>query len=228
METQVWSGILRESYQAIASGFVHLLPKLLVAFVVFVVGWIFASLVERLFAQIIRATKVDSVLENVHLREVLHKAGFKLDSGRFVGALVKWFIVIVFLVASLQILGLGEVTDFLKIVAVEFLPKAITAVLIVLVAAVIAEAVQCAIIGGAKATGVRTANLLGSVAKWSIWIFAIMTALKQLGVEIAIIQTLFQGIVIALALSVGLSFGLGGQEAAARYIEKVRGEIKKD
>jgi hypothetical protein len=92
----------------------------------------------------------------------------------------------------------------------------------------IAEAVQKAIAGAGKAAGVKTANLLGSVAKWAIWIFALIAALFELGIAQEIVQTLFQGIIIALALGVGLSFGLGGQEAAARYIEKLRGEIKKD
>ena len=63
------------------------------------------------------------------------------------------------------------------------------------------------------------------MARWAIWIFAILVALERLGVS-PLIQTLFTGIVVALALAFGLAFGLGGQAAAARYIERVQNEIK--
>jgi len=97
--------------------------------------------------------------------------------------------------------------------------------LILLVAAVIAEAMQKVIVGSAKAAGVRFAHLDGTITRWAIWVFAILAALFQLGIAAAFIQTLFTGVVVALALALGLSFGLGGQDAAARYIEKIRQEI---
>ena len=97
--------------------------------------------------------------------------------------------------------------------------------LILLVAAVIAEAAQRVVTGGARAAGIRAANLLGAVARWAIWVFAILVALERLGVS-PLIQTLFTGIVVALALAFGLAFGLGGQQAAARYIERIQNEIK--
>lgn len=225
---EVLTKTLQQSYQTIGSGLVEIVPSLLAAVIIFVIGWVFASLVEKLIRQVVSAAKVDAALNAAQVGAAFARAGFTLDSGRFLGALVKWFIVIVFLVASLNILGLSEVTSFLSSIAVGFLPKAIAAVLIILVAAVIAETTQRAVIGVAKAAAVSTANLLGSIAKWAIWVFAIIAALYQLGIAPQILQTLFTGIVVALSLSIGLSFGLGGQEAAARFIEKLRGEIKKD
>jgi hypothetical protein len=79
--------------------------------------------------------------------------------------------------------------------------------------------------GSARAAGAHAANLAGAVAKWAIWITAIMAALNQLQVASAFIQTLFTGVVVALSLAFGLAFGLGGKEAAARTIEKIRSEI---
>lgn len=221
-------GAVQGAYQSIVTGLVTILPKLIVAGVLLVFGWVFASLVERLIAQVVRAVKIDRALAAVKADEFLARGGFRLDAGAFLGALVKWLIIVIFLVSSLSLVGLNEVTGFLAQVANEFLPNAISAVLIILVAALISEAVQRAIVGTAKAAGVKAANLLGTVAKWAIWIFAFIAALYELGIAAEIVQALFQGIIIALALGVGLSFGLGGQEAAARYIEKLRSEIKKD
>lgn len=219
---------LRSSYQTIAEGLILVLPNLIIAVVVMVAGVVFAVLVDKLVTQIVRALKVDRALEAVKVDAALARAGMKLDSGKFLGLLARWLIIVIFLVAALSILGLHEVNKFLTDIVTTFLPNAISAVFIILVAALIAEAVQKAIVGTGKAAGVRMANLLGTVAKWAIWIFALIAALYELNIANEIVQTLFQGIIIALALGVGLSFGLGGQEAAARYIEKLRSEIKKD
>ncbi len=222
------TGALQSSYQSVVAGLVTVLPKLITAILIFIAGWVFAALVERLVVQIVRAVKVDRALAAMKIDQVVSRAGFRLDAGKFLGLLIRWLIIVVFLVASLSIMGLNEVTSFLTKIATTFLPNAISAVLIILAAALIAEAAQKAIVGAGKAAGVKTSNLLGTVAKWAIWIFALVAALFELGIAQEIVQALFQGIVIAIALGVGLSFGLGGQEAAARYIEKLRGEIKKD
>ena len=141
---------------------------------------------------------------------------------------MKWFVVVVFLVAALDVLGLQQVNTFLQGVVLLYIPKVIVAVLFLIIAAIVADVVRKIVIGSARAAGVSSANFAGTVAKWSIWIFAIIAALTQLGVAGGLIQTFFTGVVIAIALAFGLAFGLGGKEAAARSIEKIRSEISRD
>ncbi|MSU55977.1 MAG: hypothetical protein EXS51_01565 [Candidatus Taylorbacteria bacterium] len=216
---------LRESFYDIGAGAVQFLPKLLIALVIFVIGWAIGSFLGSVVSQIIKSLKVDNLLRQVKVDDVLKRAGFNLDFGRFLGDIVEWFVVIVFLVASLDVFGLTQVTAFLNEV-VMYLPQVIVAILILLVAAVIASAMQRIVVGAALAAGVKSANFLGSVTKWAIWIFAVLMALFQLNIAGPLIQTLFQGIVVALSLAFGLSFGLGGQQAAASFIEKMRDEMK--
>ena len=216
---------LRGSFYDIGRGVVEFLPKLVIALVIFVVGWAIGSLLGQVVNQIIKSLKIDNLLRSAKVDEVLKRGGFNLDSGRFVGDLVEWFIIVVFLVASLDVLGLTQVTGFLTEV-ILYLPQVIVAVLILLVAVVIASAMQRIVVGAAMAAGVHSANFLGSVTKWAIWVFAVLMALFQLNIGGPLIQTLFQGVVVALSLAFGLSFGLGGQQAAAGFIDKVREEIK--
>ncbi len=225
MMFESWSNVLTRSFQELSSGVVSFLPSLIVALVVFIVGWVVGLVLGRVVAQLIRALKVDNALRSAGIEAGLQRAGFGLDSGAFVGGLVKWFMIIVFLVASLDVLGLTQVNAFLQQVVLLYLPQVIIAVLILLVAAVIAETMQHVVVGAAKAAQVTHAHFLGSVTRWAIWIFAILTALFQLGVAQPFVQTLFTGVVIALSLAVGLSFGLGGQQAAAEYIDKLRKEF---
>ncbi|PIT96538.1 hypothetical protein COT82_02690 [Candidatus Campbellbacteria bacterium CG10_big_fil_rev_8_21_14_0_10_35_52] len=225
MLIQTWSEVLTQSFKDLWLGVVDFVPNLIVALIIFIIGWIIGAVIGRVIDQIIRSLKVDNALRGAGLGEAFGRAGFEINSGRFLGGLVKYFVIVVFLVASLDVLGLTQVNTFLQEVVLLYLPQVIVAVLILLVAAVIAEIMQRLVIGGAKAAHIKSSNFLGSVTKWSIWVFAILAALFQLGVATAFVQTLFTGIVIALALAVGLSFGLGGQEAASKYIEKLRGDI---
>lgn len=220
-----WAEVLNASFQNLFYGLVTFLPNLLVAVIIFVLGWLIGAGLGRVVAQVVNSLRVDQALRAAGVERVLERAGFSLSSGAFLGMLVKWFFIIVFLVAALEVLGLSQVTQFLTIVVLGYLPHVIVAVLILLVAAVLAEAVQRLVSGSARAANLSSANLLGSIARWAIWIFAILAALDQLGVT-PFVQTLFTGLVVALALAFGLAFGLGGQQEAARYLEKMREQIK--
>ncbi len=221
-----WADVLNQSFQSLFYGLVGFIPNLVAAVLLFVIGWLIGMGVGRVVAQIVNSLRIDQALRSAGVDRVLSRAGFELSSGRFLGLLVEWFFIIVFLVASLGLLHLDAVNLFLRDAVLGYLPQVIVAVLILLVAAVLAEAAERVVVGSAKAAALTSAGFFGKVARYSIWVFAILAALDQLEVAQAFVQTLFTGVVIAVSLAVGLSFGLGGQQAAARYIEHLREEIK--
>ncbi len=218
--------VIANSLANLWAGVIGFLPELIIAILIFIVGWIIATLLGRAVDQIVKAIKLDNALRGAGLEQTLSRAGFSLNSGRFLGELVKWFIIVVFLVAALEVMKLDQVTLFLRQVVLGYLPQVIVAVLIMLVAVVIAEAMRKLVVASAKAAHIRSAGFLGALTKWAIWIFALLAALLQLGIAVAFLQTLFTGIVVALSLAFGLSFGLGGQGAAARYIDHLSAEMK--
>jgi len=219
-----WANVLNASFQGLFYGLVAFIPNLLAAIIIFVIGWLIGAGLARVVEQVVGAVKVDQALRAAGVERVIERAGWKMNAGAFLGTLVKWFFIIVFLVAALEVLGLTQVTAFLTTVVLGYLPQVIVAVLILLVAAVVAEAAQRVVKGAAAAARMRSASFLGAIARWAIWIFAILAALDQLGVS-PFIQTLFTGLVVALALAFGLAFGLGGQAAASRYIDRMAKEI---
>ena len=118
-----------------------------------------------------------------------------------------------------------EVNDFLRIVVIGYLPQVIASVLIILVTVVVADVLGRIISTSAKAAEVKSANFLGVIARWVIYIIGVLAAISQLGIAQQIIQTVFTGVVVAVSVAIGLAFGLGGQQAASEVISKVRGEI---
>lgn len=219
------ASVLQSSFNDVWFTVVQFVPAIIAAAVIFVIGWIVGMILAKVIEQIVDVLRIDDALKAAGVTEAVKDAGFHLNAGKLLGALVKWFIIIVFLIASLEVLGLVRVTIFLQTVVLSYLPQVIVAVLIIILAAIVAEVVRNIVIGSSRAAGVKQANLAGSVAKWAIWIFAVLAALNQLGVASAFWQTLFTGIVVALSLAFGLAFGLGGKEAAAKAIDKLRSDM---
>lgn len=220
-----WGTELTNSFNSVGGGVLNILPKVIVAIVIFIAGWIIGAVLARVIEQLFKALKVDKALDMAGLGDLVSKAGYSLNSGAFIGALVKWFVIVAFLIASLDIIGLSQVNDFLQGTVVYYLPKVIAAALVLIIGGVLAEVVQKGVSGSVRAAGVRSAGFFGGVARWAVWVFAILIALQLVGIVGAFAQTLFTGFVAMIAIAGGIAFGMGGRDAAARYIEKLREEI---
>ncbi|HAQ02972.1 TPA: hypothetical protein DEP30_04150 [Candidatus Nomurabacteria bacterium] len=213
----VLSGSLLELWY----GFISFVPGLLLAVILFIIGWIVGSVVGKAIAQVITAIKLDSLFESAGTQEMFARMGIKLNIGKFFGVIIKWFIIIVFLMASLQIVGLTQVNDFLRSAVLFYLPKVIIAAIVLVIATILADTMQKLVVASSKAANITSANMLGTITKYAIWIFAIIIALSELGIATYFMQVLFMGIVVMLAIAGGLAFGLGGKEAAAGAIQKI-------
>lgn len=224
MILETWSELLAASFQQLWLGVLEFIPKLILSIIIFIVGWVIAVALGQLVARVIRLFRVDKALQALSVDKFLEKGGFRLDSGAFIGALVKWFFIIAFLIAALGVLGLTQVNMFLGQVLI-YLPNVFVAAIILVVAALIANAAQRLVVGTAKGANLPSSHFLGGMTKWSIWIFALLAALYQLGIAGPLIQTLFTGFIAMIVIAGGLAFGLGGKDAAARYIEKLKGDI---
>jgi hypothetical protein len=216
-----WGQVFNASLQELWWGFVQFAPKLIIAIVFFIVGWVLGSLIAKAFEHVFTALKIDKLFQSIKADEFMHRAGMNLNTGYFVGQVIKWFVVIVFLLPSLNLVGLDSISAFLKDDVLGFLPRVIIAAFILIIATVVAEGLSKAVVATTKAMNLRSANMLGTIAKYAIWIFAFIIAFGQLGVAPAYMQILFTGIIAMLAIAGALAFGLGAKDAAARFISKL-------
>ncbi|OGF82356.1 hypothetical protein A3B18_00170 [Candidatus Giovannonibacteria bacterium RIFCSPLOWO2_01_FULL_46_13] len=223
---QTWGEVLIASFYELWLGVVAFAPRLIGAIIVFVIGWVIALALGKVVSQIIRSLKIDQALKSIGVEEPIERAGIKLDVGAFIGGLVKWFFIIVFFTATVEVLGLTDVTNFLSEQVLPYLGNVFVAALILVAAALIADAIGKLVTASAKAANLPSSGFLGGVSKWAIWIFAILAAMAQLKIAGPMVQTLFIGVVGALALALGLAFGLGGKDTAAQYLERLRKEIR--
>jgi small-conductance mechanosensitive channel len=213
------------SFQQMWASVFSVLPSIVGAIILFVIGMVVATALGKAVEHILRALRIDHILSQLEAEKMLEKAGFKIRGSAFIGGLVKWFVVIVFLLACANVLGLTQVSEFLRDVLL-YLPNVAIAAFILVVATILADVAERIVRASVDSAGYRGA-LVGFVVRWSIWVFSFIAVLLQLGVAITLIQTLLTGMVAALALAFGLSFGLGGKDVAADILHRMKDEIRR-
>jgi hypothetical protein len=225
MVIQDWASLIVGSLQNLWNGLTSVLANIVGAFIVLVIGLIIASGLSALVERIVGLLKFDKALASLGLEEYFNRAGLKIDSGKFLGKIVYWFFVIVFLLAASDILGFYSLSGFLR-EALLYVPNVIVAVLIMLAAVVIANFLRHLVKASVKSARLHAANFLGALTWWSVVIFGFLTALSQLGIAVQIINSIVTGIVAMFALAGGIAFGLGGKEYAASLIDKFRSHVE--
>jgi hypothetical protein len=195
-----------------------------VAVVFFVVGWVLGSLISKAVEQVFGSLKIDNLFRSIGAEGFFKRAGVNLNSGYFVGEVVKWFIVIVFLLPSLNLVGLDDVSVFLSTSVLGYLPQVIIAAFVLIIAAFVSEALSKVVLAMGMSMNLKAARMLSAVAKYAVWVFAFIIALGKLGLG-DYMSILFSGIIAMIALGGALAFGLGAKDAAGRFIAKLGEEV---
>jgi small-conductance mechanosensitive channel len=220
-----WYSVTLQALQDLWRGFLVFLPTLLGAMVVFIIGWFIAVGVGKLIAGILNKLRFNQLFEKGGWKRALEKAEFKVNASEFIGAIVKWVLIIVFLLAAVEILGFDEFAVFLGSV-LGYLGKVIVAALIFVVTVIVVDIVVKIVVAAAEGARFSASHLAGEIVRWSIWVFAALAILYQLGVAQPLIETLFTGLVAVLAISAGIAFGLGGKEVAAELLQGLKKRLK--
>lgn len=220
-----WTDITVQALQNLWQGFLSFIPVLFGAIMVFVIGWFFAVLLAKLITEILKRLKFNQIFEKGNWKTALEKAEIKVDAAGFVGAIVKWVLIIVVLQIAVGILGWTNFAVLLGKV-IDYLPNVIVAALIFVVAVIVADILQKVVTAAAEGARFTYTRFAGAIVKWAIWIFAILAILRQLIIAPELVETLFNALVYGVVATLVISFGLGGKEVAAEILRDLRNKLK--
>jgi len=194
------------------------LPRLLLAIVILIAGWLIAKTVRFAIIRALRAINFNVVTEKAGIDHFLKQGGADIDTVRVLGSLSYWLVILAALMIASNSLDLAYVTDLIGRI-VLFVPKVMVAVVILVFGVYFARFVGAALTTYLRSIGVGEAGLVGRLALYAIVVFVVMIALDQMGLG-DIIRQAFLIIVAAIGLGLALAFGLGGQKRAAELIER--------
>jgi flagellar biosynthesis protein FliQ len=196
-----------------------LLPRLLLALLILIAGWLVAKAVRFAIVRGLRAANFHVVTERAGLDGFLRDGGIESDTTEILGVLVYWLVILGALVVGFNTLGLAYVTDLLGRV-ILFVPKVMVALLILAFGAYFARFIGNAITAYCRNMHIQDADLLGKLAQYAIVTFVVLIALDQVNIGGDIVRQSFLIVLAGLVFALALAFGLGGKDWAAELLER--------
>ncbi len=214
--------------QPFLQGLISFVAKLILAIVVFVIGYLISVGIGKIITEILKSVKFNKLFDKEGWHKALQRANVDVDPSEFIGAIVKWIFVIVSLLIAVDILDLSQFGMILTEV-LNYLPNVVVAALIFVVAVIISDIIEKIVRITVERMKVGYGHIASLIVKWSIWIFTVFLILEQLLPASELIKTLYMaivwGIVGTIAVGVALAIGLGGKDTAAEIIRDMKNKI---
>jgi len=206
-----------------ARAFLHqvgdLLPRLILALLLLVVGYFVARLVKFVVVKGLRAGNFHVLSERAGIDSFLRDGGVGADTTEILGLLFYWVVILASLVVGFNGLGLNYITDLLVKVLL-FLPHVMVALLVLAFGSYFARFIGNAVCAYAKKLHLQDAELLGRLAQYAILTFVVLIALDQVNIGGDIVRQTFLIVLAGVVLALALAFGIGGKDWAAELLER--------
>lgn len=214
------NGVLINTLNGSSATIISFIPRFLSGFIILLIGIIISAFLRQMVREGLRLVKFESFLKKYGVPESKETA----DWSSILSEIVRWFVIIVFLVPTAQVWGLGKFVDVLNNLLL-YLPNVFVAVLLLLVGFVVSRLVYDLLMASVRGLSKESAKGIAMVGRWAVLIFVFLVVLNQLGIASDLIRILFGGIIAMVALAGGLAFGLGGKDIARDILEKLRKKL---
>lgn len=214
-----WGTTMMASLTAAFAMFFSAIPKIIGFVIILIVGWLLSALVEKAIAAVLRAIRFNDLATRSGFADFVGKMGTGTDSSGLIAAIAKWFVRLITLVVAFDALGLPAVSDVLRQLLL-WLPNLVVALVVLVIGGLAASALSRIVRGATAEAGLGNPDFLAKVASIAVWAFAIVVAVNQIGIATTLVNTLFMATVGAIALALGLAFGLGARETAGEIVRK--------
>jgi len=195
------------------------LPRLALALVVLVAGWLAAKVARFAIERGLRAVNFNVLAERAGMDGFLQQGGIRTDTVGIFGLIAYWVVVLAALIIAFNGLGLTYITELLRQV-VLFVPHVIVALLVLAFGAYFARFVGAAVTTYCRNVGIQDGDVLGRIAQYAIIAFVVLIAFDQMSVGGEIVRESFLIILAGVVFGLALAFGLGGRRWAAAMLER--------
>jgi hypothetical protein len=193
----------------------RILPKIIGAALVLVVGWIVARAIGSLVRRGLHRLGLDRSVRNSPAAGIVGRA--TSSPSRVTGQIAFWLVFLGVIALAVSLLGIPALTAVVAAVY-AYLPNVVGALLILFVAGAVAAALGRFV---ARVMGdTPTGRMLSTIVPGAIFSIAIFMALNQLMIAPQIVAITYAAILGSLALGTALAFGLGGRDVASRLLEQ--------
>lgn len=217
------SSTLLDSLRDSADRFVEMLPDVLLAFALLLVGWALARGLRKLSVRVLRWLKVDQFAERVGFDDFLIQGEVKFTTVTLISNTIYWVVLATVFVALLDALGVTAAGDLL-FEAARVLPQVVLALGILVFGSLFARVIGRIVLSYLNNVGSPAARPLAVLTRFGILVFVIFLAAEQVAIRSEVLVSAFQIAFAAICLALAIAFGLGGrawaEQLLSRYMKK--------
>lgn len=221
-----WRAIIVEPAQMIIDKAIIYAYKGLGILVILIVGWFLAKAVENLVARFLKIAQLDTAADKAGITKILVKGEIKRTLSELIGALAYWIVMLIAIVAAVNALNLTVAAALLHSI-IAYIPNVIAAIFVLAAGMFLANMAAAGINAVAINSGISSGQLLSKIAQTVIIVLAIIMALEQLKIATTIINLIIPIVLGSFGLALGLAFGLGGKDAAAKIVKDALDKVGK-
>jgi mechanosensitive ion channel-like protein len=215
----MWQEAMIEGFRETMKRIALFLPKLTALLTFLVLGLAMGWLVKVLLLRTLKTVRFDQLCERLGVTPALGKAGMKQPVSHLIGRLSFWIVFLLFTFMGIGALDLPATANLMNVI-LGFLPQVLAAILVALIGALLANFSGEATLIAAVNAQIEEAQLISNLIRWGVLLFTAAMVLTQLGIAkeivVAAFSITFGGIVLALAIALGL----GGRTIAKEALER--------
>ncbi len=205
---------ISEPANQIVSSIFYIIPDILAAIVIIAAGIFIAKLVASLLKNLLAGVGTDNLLE-----KITGDASKKIALSKIISDVVKYVLVIIFIVQGINVLRLPVLTNIGTSI-IGYLPSVLAAIIIFALGMFAANTLESVIV---KKCPKAKASAL--IAKIAVYVFVAFICLNQLGIAIAIVEKTFILLIAALCVAFAVAFGVGGRHFASNALDKLEKKL---
>lgn len=205
----------------------EVIPALIKAGAIMLVGWLLAKLLATLFKRLLSVIGADKLAEKLMQVDFFRESKINIVPSKLISGIIYYFIVIVFAMAAVEAMGLRMLSQLLQDF-IAYIPNGITAFAILLVGIFVADAIKKLIATTCKTLGITSGNLIANVIFYFILLNIILISLRQAKLQTEFMEENISIILAGVAGAFAIGYGFASRDIMSSLLASFysRGRLK--
>lgn len=212
MELDLWK-ILQE----MLSNFASIVPNLLGALAIFIIGLIVAKLTAKFLRRLLVRIGADRLAEQLNSIEIVSKSNIKLVPSVLLSKIVYYFLFFIFLVAATDVLNLAFISKLMGDI-LNYVPIIISALIMLVIGLLISDFMKNVVRTACDSLGIPAAGLIANIVFYFLFLNVVMIALSQAKIDTGFIQDNLSIILGGIVLAFAIGYGFASRDIVANFL----------
>jgi len=211
------SEIFRNIFAALISQFEDFVPRVLGCLIILIVGYLVAKGVKIIIQQILSKIGFDRIGDRLNEIGIIKQLKTEVSLSEIVAKIFYYYLLLIFLTLAAEKLGVDTITNMV-LSLVNFIPKLIAGAILLQIGIMLSDAIKTAVTALCKSFNIASAKLIGNIAFIFFLIITFITALKQIGMETAMLESSFLLVIGGVVVAFGIGYGIASRDVLANII----------